>query len=119
MINKKIYLTRLFDFYGNLLTSNQQEIMDMYCNYDWSLGEISEKKDISRQAVYDTVKRSEEKLEDFETKLNLFNRFEKMRNNISAFKNLIEDIDHKTENEKIKDDIKQLKKALSEIVENY
>lgn len=119
MINKKLYLTRLFDFYGNLLTANQREIMDMYCNYDWSLGEISDKKEISRQAVYDTVKRSEEKLEDFEKKLKLLNRFEKLRNNISSFKNLIEDIDQKTENEKIKEDIKQLKIALSEIVENY
>jgi len=64
------------DFYGALLTEKQRLIFDFYYQDDLSLGEIAEKQDISRQAVYDIIKRSENILEEYENKLQLVNKFQ-------------------------------------------
>lgn len=74
MLLKKVgRMTLLYDFYGNLLTPKQQEIMHLYYERDLSLGEIAADLKVSRQAVYDTLKRSEKALERFEVKLGLLN----------------------------------------------
>lgn len=74
MIERKLRLVDLFDFYGKMLTSKQYEILDLYCNLDLSLAEISENLSITRQAVHDAIKRSERTLENYETKLGLYAR---------------------------------------------
>jgi len=65
----------MFDFYGPLLTERQQDIYEMYYAQDMSLGEIGEQLGISRQAVYDIIKRSSAQLEEFEDKLGLLSKF--------------------------------------------
>ncbi len=64
----------LFDFYGILLTDRQREIMELYYREDFSLGEIASKYKISRQAVYDALKRSEKTLKKYEKKLKLLDK---------------------------------------------
>lgn len=64
-------ISLLNDFYGALLTQNQSEIVSMYYDENLSLGEISLIKNISRNAVRDTIVRATKKLEDLEDKLNL------------------------------------------------
>lgn len=64
-------ISLLNDFYGALLTQNQSEIVSMYYDENLSLGEISSIKNISRNAVRDTIIRATKKLEDLEDKLNL------------------------------------------------
>ncbi|WP_430882818.1 YlxM family DNA-binding protein [Fusibacter sp. JL216-2] len=90
MIEKKMRLGNLFVFYGELLTAKQQDILDLYCHNDLSLGEISEDLEISRQAVYDTIRRSEKLLESYEDKLGLMERFHE---NEKRMKNLVAEID--------------------------
>lgn len=51
--------------------------MDLYYLEDYSLGEISENFNVSRQAVYDNIKRTEAMLEEYEKKLNLYGKFDK------------------------------------------
>ncbi len=58
-----------------MLTDKQRDIMEQYCNLDLSLAEISENLDISRQAVHDTIKRSEKALEKVEDQLGLYQRY--------------------------------------------
>lgn len=70
-------INRLFAIYGNLLTEKQQNIVSLYYQEDFSLSEISENLNISRQAVHDTLKKSEELLLNFENQLHLISRFEK------------------------------------------
>ena len=76
----------LFDFYGPLLTPKQQIIYDLYYQQDFSLGEIAEQQNVSRQAVYDLLKRTDESLRDYEKKLNLIKRQEQNQALIQAIK---------------------------------
>ncbi|HPD00509.1 MAG TPA: YlxM family DNA-binding protein [Acetivibrio sp.] len=72
--------TLLLDFYGQLLTERQFEIMDMHFNNDYSLGEIAEQLNISRQGVYDNIKRGKALLKRMEEKLGLVEKFVKQKN---------------------------------------
>lgn len=67
--------TLLYDFYGELLTDNQKCIYEMHHSDDFSLGEISEQMKISRQGVFDTLKRCEHQLNHYEEKLQLVAKF--------------------------------------------
>ncbi|WP_020615319.1 YlxM family DNA-binding protein [Paenibacillus daejeonensis] len=67
----------LFDFYEPLLTEKQQTFLKYYYHDDFSLGEIAAEFDISRQAVYEHVKRAEGALEGYETKLGLMASYQR------------------------------------------
>lgn len=75
MLEKTTRVNFLFDFYHELLTEKQQKYMKMYYLEDLSLSEISELFSVSRQAVYDNIKRTEAMLESYEEKLHLYNKF--------------------------------------------
>ena len=70
-LNKVVEIGILFDNYKELLTEKQREIVSLYYDEDYSLGEISENLGVSRQGIYDTLKRSEKILRDYESKLGL------------------------------------------------
>lgn len=74
MMEKVLRVARLFDLYGDLLTERQQEFIRLYYEEDFSLGEIAAAFNISRQAVYDTLRRGEALLEEWEEKLGLLQR---------------------------------------------
>lgn len=75
MLEKILRVNALYDFYQPLLTPKQQEYLDLYYLNDFSLGEIAERCHVTRQAVYDNLKRAEGALEDFEKKLGLFRKY--------------------------------------------
>ncbi|GKU78596.1 putative DNA-binding protein [Paenibacillus sp. L3-i20] len=68
----------LFDFYDSLLTEKQRTILTYYYHDDFSLGEIASEFGISRQAVYDNIKRTEQALEGYEGKLALLAKHERL-----------------------------------------
>jgi uncharacterized protein len=68
------YLTMLYDFYSELLTDKQKEYFEQYYFNNLSLSEISENLDVSRNAVHKQLKMIEEKLNDYEQKLELYKR---------------------------------------------
>ncbi|WP_462409245.1 putative DNA-binding protein [Neobacillus sp. Marseille-QA0830] len=76
MLEKTTRMNYLYDFYYSLLTPKQQSYMSLYYLDDYSLGEIAEEYEISRQAVYDNIKRTEAMLEEYEEKLLLFQKFQ-------------------------------------------
>ena len=55
-LEKMIEVGQLFEVYKDLLTDKQKEIVSLYYEEDYSLGEISENLNVSRQGVYDTLK---------------------------------------------------------------
>lgn len=77
MLEKTNRVNFLFDFYQTLLTPKQRTYMDMYYLEDYSLGEIAEHFKVSRQAIYDNIKRTEIMLEEYEQSLQLYEKFQK------------------------------------------
>lgn len=71
MFEKNLHTTVLFDIYGDILTSQQQAVIDMYYNQDLSLAEISEQIGITRQGVQYTLKHGEDALWHMEQVLGL------------------------------------------------
>ena len=74
-LKKTEEINELLDFYENLLTSRQIEIMTMYYRDDFSLAEIAEDMGTSRSAVYDLIKRCEKTLTQYENKLMLIKKY--------------------------------------------
>ena len=79
MDDDTLQMTMLFDFFGDLLTEKQREYFDLYHNEDLSLSEIAEKAGISRQGVYDIIRRAEKSLEEFELKTGIVRRWRSTR----------------------------------------
>ena len=78
MMEKKVTLSWLLAFYGDLLTENQREMARLHWEEDLSLAEIAAQFSITRQSVHDTVGRTERQLEALEEKLGLLRRFRAM-----------------------------------------
>lgn len=76
---KSLYMTMLFDFFGELLTEKQQEYFDLYYNEDLSLAEIAEQAGVTRQAVHDNLARAEAALNEYEQRTGIVARFEQHR----------------------------------------
>ena len=74
-IEKTNRMNALFEFYSTLLTEKQMNYMELYYADDFSLGEIAEEYEVSRQAVYDNIKRTSKILEDYEKNLHLFSDY--------------------------------------------
>ncbi|MBB5172106.1 putative DNA-binding protein [Texcoconibacillus texcoconensis] len=91
MIDKTVRINLLYDFYQSLLTEKQDQYMTMYYQDDWSLGEIADHFQVSRQAVYDNIRRTEAQLEDYESKLRLLEKHEARKQGFNELKRLAED----------------------------
>ena len=90
MDEKIIYYGTLLELYEELLTEKQYSAIDKYYNMDLSLSEIAQEDKITRQAVRDNIKKAEEKLEYFESKLKWYKNFKKEDNIVSKLeKNII------------------------------
>ena len=76
---KNLEISLLMDFYGEMLTEKQREVIDYYYNDDLSLGEIAANEGITRQGVRDSIKRAEFQLLDMEERLGLAKRFREIQ----------------------------------------
>lgn len=112
MIEKKIKIGNLFDFYGELLTDKQKDIVELFCLQDFTFGEISEELSVTRQAVFDTMKRVEVILDNYENKLGLL---EKFNQNKTYVRDLLAEVETLKTYEIIQNDLKAVK-AVKEIL---
>lgn len=90
-IDIKEYLIQLFDAYQKLLTDKQIEYFKYYYYDDYSLHEISQLLNVSRNAVYDQLTKVEKHLLNYEEKLHIYEKSEKrlaLIKEIKASKNL-------------------------------
>ena len=76
---KTLRMNYLFDFYQTLLTDKQRNYLELFYLQDYALSEIADTFNVSRQAVYDNIRRTGDLVEDYETKLGLYKRFEQRR----------------------------------------
>ncbi len=74
-MEEQLFRTMLFDFYGDLLTGKQREYFRLHYDEDLSLSEIAEGEGISRQGVWDIIRRGEETLRNMEAKTGLVARY--------------------------------------------
>ena len=63
---KDLRISYLLDFYGDMLTDKQREVVELYYNEDLSLAEIAAISKITRQGVRDSIKRAESQLLEYE-----------------------------------------------------
>ncbi len=82
LMAKDLSISMLYDFYGDLLTEKQQEVIELYYNEDLSLSEIASHSGITRQGVRDSIKRAEFQLAEFEEQLGLANRFAQIKDTL-------------------------------------
>ncbi len=99
-MEKTIKISILLDIYGKLLTQKQRELLNDYYNNDLSLSEIAENENITRQAVRDNLKKGENKLFEYEEKLEYMKKTEIQKEKINS----------------IISDIEKLKKSNLEII---
>lgn len=88
-INKNMRISLLLEIYGNLLTTKQKQILTDFYDNNMSLGEIAENTSTSRQAVNDIIKRSQKILENYESKLLLLEKFNKIKSDITSIKKIV------------------------------
>lgn len=91
------YLIDLYDIYGELLTKKQQQYFEDYYFDNLSLQEISENYNVSRNAIFNSLEYSKEKLESYESKLNIYKKNKK-----------IKEIVTKIEDKRIKKELEEL-----------
>lgn len=73
-----IYYNELYDLYGELLTDKQKEYFENYYFNNFSLSEMAENYDVSRNAIHKQLKIVVEKLEDYESKMQLYKKMKKL-----------------------------------------
>ena len=117
MFEKNLNISLLLDFYGDILTERQKEILDLYYNDDLSLAEIAENYDISRQGVRSILKKGENILVDMEEKLHLAKRFSSVQEKSTKIANELAEINHLLNNEEISEKITSLISEIKEMAE--
>jgi len=92
----------LYDFYGELLTARQKDVMKLYHEENLSLSEIADEFGISRQGVHDALKNAEKALMEYEEKLGLIKRFIEKRASMAALNSELDRmIEHNKENSEL------------------
>ncbi len=90
MIEKVTQMNLLLDQYETLLTDKQRIVAIDYYQQDLSLQEIADNQGVSKNAIYDSLKRTEQLLLEYETNLNLVaknKRLNQLFSDIKACKN--------------------------------
>lgn len=95
-LEKTIRYNNLLHIYGALLSEAQKDIATSYFEYDLSVSEIAEEKNISRAAVEDGIKKSIAKLDQFESLLHVLENNKKIEDIIQNI-----DIETKEKIEKV------------------
>lgn len=90
MLEKTNQVNLLFDFYASLLKGKQREYLELYYLDDLSLSEIAEMHEVSRQAVYDHIKRAEKQLYEYDEKLKLTAKHEQRQEVVKMMISLVE-----------------------------
>ena len=121
-MSKEYRIAILMDTYGNLLTDKQRDFMELYYYEDLSLSEIAEHEKITRQGVYDSIKRAEQTLSDLEQKLGIVEKLVKCRKlfeNINTIAQNLNDLNISlghSENIKLSSEILELVKQSDDIL---
>jgi predicted DNA-binding protein YlxM (UPF0122 family) len=114
MLDDLIKIGFLYDFYSELLPERQREIIKLYYDDNLSLGEIAEEYGLTRQGIHENIKRGERKLEDFEAKLKLIEKYRKGKDIVSRLKaDMDQLISSRNEDRDLIEKLKEYKETIS------
>ena len=108
----------LYDFYGELLTEHQKLIYEDFVLNDLSLSEIAEDREISRQGVYDIVRRCRKQLQGYEAKLHLAAKFIHTKERVAEINHYANEIlEHQEDHQRMIECINRIEMLSNTIVE--
>ena len=88
---KDLEMGYLLDFYGEVLTQKQREMLRQYYNDDLSLSEIGENFGITRQGARDAIKHGETTLKELEEKVGFAARYRRVQQKLEQLEQLVID----------------------------
>ena len=88
---KDLEMGYLLDFYGEVLTQKQREMLRQYYNDDLSLSEIGENFGITRQGARDAIKHGETTLKQLEEKVGFAARYRRVQQKLEQLEQLVID----------------------------
>ncbi len=90
-MSKDFEISRLCDAYGSLLTEHRREILRDFYDYDLSLAEIAENRGITRQAALYTIRQAENQLKDYESKMGLIEKADRLSEQLDELSRELDD----------------------------
>ena len=116
-MEKNVEISVLCQLYGKVLTEKQYEVLDDYYNNDLSLSEIAENNNITRQAVRDIIKKSENKLYELEKNISLMKKILNEEKIVNKIQNQLSEIENLTSSDKkITNKIQDIRKELDKLI---
>ena len=91
-MGKNLEISLLLDFYGDMLTDKQREVVECYYNEDLSLAEIAEELGVSRQGVFDNIARAESRMLKMEEKTGFVRRSLHSRKVAQTIRSVLEEL---------------------------
>ena len=116
-MEKNVEISMLCQVYGKVLTEKQYELLNDYYNNDLSLSEIAENNNITRQAVRDIIKKSENKLYELEEQISAMKKMLENEKSIEKIQNELNQIEKIAENKEIHKIVENIKNQLKTIEE--
>lgn len=120
IMEKLVEIGILFDFYGKLLSDRQYQAIEYYYIDDLSLSEIGEELHITRQGVFDTLRRAEQKLYHYEEILGLVKKFNNNQDKIREIREISKEIRNLSNEEglnKISEKAEEIQNIISQILD--
>ncbi len=115
-MDKNIKMSILCQIYGKLLTEKQYQVLDDYYNNDLSLSEIAENLNITRQAVRDNIKKGENKLFEYEEKLDVMKKTIEQEEKIAIILSEINKIQSKSSDKEVGEILNHIRHELDCLV---
>ncbi|MBQ2473306.1 MULTISPECIES: YlxM family DNA-binding protein [Lachnospira] len=105
----------LYDFYGELLNEHQRKVYEDAIFNDLSFSEIADEYGISRQGVFDLIKRVNKTLANYESKLHLIEKFQETKTKVARIDSLADSYLENNDENLILD----IKKISKEILDEF
>ena len=105
-MEERLRQSLLYDFYGELLTEHQKSVFSAAIFDDMSYSELAEEFECSRQAAFDLIRRINKKLEGYEERLGLLERFTVAQGKMNELKASVIEMNDTLENSEIYKSIK-------------
>lgn len=82
-MEENLYLTNLYEYYKKLLTDKECSYFEDYYYENFTMEEIAETNEVSKNAVSKTLIEVKNKLNDYEDKLNLYSNYNSIKGIVS------------------------------------